>query len=159
MRDAFDRRENISYYVRHFGDALRLRRNNPRVLPEAYELADEVLQSCGLPGDAIVDADSPAYQDPGGYELEELTSRGYTSLLHFERGRVAHRAEAAARAGAVGRAGREGEQARLLGDEPAVVAQLRGEEARSEVQGVAVEHLGEARGHADGRVRAPHRAR
>ncbi|NNM30432.1 MAG: cyclic nucleotide-binding domain-containing protein [Akkermansiaceae bacterium] len=87
----FEKRENIAYYIRHFGPALQLRRNNPRVLPETYELADHVLRSCGLPGDAIADADSPAYHDPGGYRLEEMTSRGYASLLHFERGRIADR--------------------------------------------------------------------
>ncbi|NIP97168.1 MAG: GNAT family N-acetyltransferase, partial [Akkermansiaceae bacterium] len=87
----FEDRENISYYVRHFGDALRLRRNHPHLVPEAYELADQVLRSCGLSGDVIVDADSPAYHDTGSCDLEEMTSQGYTSLLHFERGRVAHR--------------------------------------------------------------------
>lgn len=87
----FEDRENISYYVRHFGDALALRRNHPHLVPEAYELADHVLQNCGLPGDIIVDADSPAYQIGAACELEEMTSQGYASLLHFERGRIAHR--------------------------------------------------------------------
>lgn len=87
----FADRENISYYVRHFGDALLLRRNHPHLVPEAYELADEVLRSVGLPGDVIVDADSPAYHDSETYQLEEMTSKGYATLLHFERGRVAHR--------------------------------------------------------------------
>lgn len=87
----FKNRENIILYVKHFGNALQLRRNHPLVIPEAYELADQVLCSCGLAGEVIVDADSQAYQDPGGYDLAEMISHGYTSLLHFERGRVAHR--------------------------------------------------------------------
>lgn len=87
----FKERENIIQYVKHFGEALHLRRNHPLVIPEAYELADQVLCCCGITSDVIVDAESPAYQDPGGHDLEEMISRGYTSLLHFERGRVAQR--------------------------------------------------------------------
>lgn len=90
-KSLFKERENIIYYAKHFGNGLGLRRNHPTVIPEAYELADQILSSCGLPGEVIVDADSAAYQDTGEYDLEEMVSHGYTSLLHFERGRIAHR--------------------------------------------------------------------
>ncbi len=87
----FEERESIAYYTRHFGDAMKLRRNHPHLIPETYELADQVLKSCGITGDVIIDAESPAYQGEESYELGDMTSRGYTSLLRFERGRVSRR--------------------------------------------------------------------
>lgn len=88
---SFEERESIAYYARHFGDAIKLRRNHPHLIPEAYELADQVLRSCGVTSDAIIDAESPAYQGEEDYVLGDMTSRGYTSLLRFERGRVSRR--------------------------------------------------------------------
>ncbi len=64
---------------------MKLRRNHPHLIPEAYELADQVLRSCGVTSDVIIDAESPAYQGEGDYVLGDMTSRGYTSLLRFER--------------------------------------------------------------------------
>lgn len=87
----FAKRENVSLYIRHFGDCLRLRRNHPRIIPEAWELADEVLRNSGIGCDAIVDDSTYPYARAGEFEIEEMTSEGYTSLLHFERGRVRHR--------------------------------------------------------------------
>ena len=87
----FKERESIAYYAKHFGDALELRRNHPRLIPETYELADLVLRSCELSSDVIVDRESPAYQNEFEFDLEDMTSRGYASLLRFERGRVSRR--------------------------------------------------------------------
>ena len=84
-------RESISLFVKYFGPALELRRNNPRVIPEAYPIAEMALDNCGLPGDAIVDEQSLAYPLVEDYELGELTTEGYSSLLRFERGRVKNR--------------------------------------------------------------------
>lgn len=84
-------RESIAMYVKYFGPALELRRNNPRVIPEACTLAEMALEHCGLPRDAIVDEDSPPYPMFDHFQLEELTTPGYASLLRFERGRIKHR--------------------------------------------------------------------
>ena len=86
-----DQREHVALYARHFGDALKLRRNHPRIIPEVWPLADQVLGSCGLESDAIIDNETASYGMGEGFEVEEMTSAGYTSLLHFERGRVRHR--------------------------------------------------------------------
>lgn len=91
LKNLFAQREHVSLYVRHFGDCLKLRRNDPRIVPEAWPLADEVLRNCGIGNDAIVDDETLAYALGGAIEIEEMTSEGYTSLLHFERGRVRHR--------------------------------------------------------------------
>ena len=87
----FDKRENIALYARHFGECITLRRNHPRIIPEAWPLADQILRSCDIPNDAIVDDDQPPYSGGEAFDLEEMTSEGYTSLLHFERGRIRHR--------------------------------------------------------------------
>lgn len=87
-----EKRESIALYARHFGDALKLRRNHPHIIPEAWPLADEVLGRCGVGCDAIVDTDTAPYRAGQVFDIEEMTSEGYTSLLHFERGRV-HRRE------------------------------------------------------------------
>ncbi|HSR54189.1 MAG TPA: GNAT family N-acetyltransferase [Acidobacteriota bacterium] len=88
----FDERENLAVMVRHFGEALRLRRNHPRIIPEAYRLAHLAMSSCGLESDVIVDEETPAYSRADDFELEKLTtSEGYANLLRFERGRLKKR--------------------------------------------------------------------
>jgi CRP-like cAMP-binding protein/GNAT superfamily N-acetyltransferase len=84
----FDKRENIALYVKHFGQCLALRRNHPRIIPEAWPLADHVLTRCGIPTDAVVDDATAPYHREEDFEIEEMSSEGYASLLHFERGRV-----------------------------------------------------------------------
>ncbi len=85
------RRESLTIYTKHFGPALELRRNNPHVIPEAYRLAEMALANCELPRDAIADEASPAYPHMDAFDLDELTTEGYASLLRFERGRTRHR--------------------------------------------------------------------
>lgn len=87
----FIERESIALYMRHFGDALRLRRNNPRVIPEARLLADFSLSNCGLDCDAIVEADARSYPHIDDFELQEMTTDGFSSLLRIQRGRVRQR--------------------------------------------------------------------
>ncbi|MCA9264883.1 MAG: GNAT family N-acetyltransferase [Planctomycetales bacterium] len=82
------RREPVACFARYFGDALQLRRNNPRVIPEACELASIVLHNCGLPNDPVIDDSSAPFPYETSFELEELTTEGYTSLLRIQRGRV-----------------------------------------------------------------------
>ncbi|NIL96622.1 MAG: GNAT family N-acetyltransferase [Planctomycetales bacterium] len=84
-------RESVVMFVRHFGDAVALRRNNPRIIPEAYELANRALSACGLNRDAIADDAAPSYPQDDQFELDQLTTEGYATLLRFQRGRVRHR--------------------------------------------------------------------
>src|SRR6516162_4023585 len=84
-------RESLALLVRYFGNALELRNNHPRIVPEVHPLAHMALQNCSLPPDAIVDEDAPAYPPGGDFAVEELTTEGYAALLRIERGRVRHR--------------------------------------------------------------------
>jgi GNAT superfamily N-acetyltransferase len=86
-----DRRESLALLVHYFGDALQLRKNHPRIIPEASALAHLALENCCLLPDAIVDEESPAYPPGEEFDLSELTADGYSALLRIERGRVRHR--------------------------------------------------------------------
>jgi GNAT superfamily N-acetyltransferase len=80
--------ESVALFARHFGDALTLRRNHPRLAPQVYGLAQRALRSSGIEPDAIVDEMSPPYGLDESFEIEEMSARGYATLLRFERGRV-----------------------------------------------------------------------
>jgi GNAT superfamily N-acetyltransferase len=84
-------RESLTFMVRHFGAALELRRNHPRVIPEVAELAEIALGRCGLTPDAVIDEEAPAYPPGGRYDIEAMPSDGYAALLRIERGRVRRR--------------------------------------------------------------------
>lgn len=84
-------RESLVALVRHFGNALELRKNHPRVIPEVSPLAEMAIENCHLLPDEIVDEDSPAYPPGGEFAAQELTTEGYAPLLRIERGRVRHR--------------------------------------------------------------------
>jgi GNAT superfamily N-acetyltransferase len=86
-------RESLALMVRYFGDALALRNNHPRVIPEVYPLAHLALENCSVVPDIIVDEETPPYPPEGmaAFELQELTTDGYAALLRIERGRVRHR--------------------------------------------------------------------
>lgn len=88
MKLLLERRESIALFVQHFSDALKLRRNNPRIIPEASPLAGFALDNCGLPQDAIIDDTSTPYPHLNEFELDELKTEGYASLLRIERGRL-----------------------------------------------------------------------
>jgi GNAT superfamily N-acetyltransferase len=83
--------ESLALVARYFGNALELRRNHPRIIPEVYPLAHLALENCALRPDAIVDEDAPAYASNASYQVQELTTEGYAPLLRIERGRVRHR--------------------------------------------------------------------
>src|SRR5208283_3760223 len=91
LKSTFTHRESHTLLVRHFGDGLHLRNNNPRIIPEIHPLAHLALENCGLKPDAIVDEDSAAYPPGQDYELQDLTTEGYAPLLRIERGRVRNR--------------------------------------------------------------------
>ncbi|MFO0965301.1 MAG: GNAT family N-acetyltransferase [Gemmataceae bacterium] len=83
--------ESLALLARYFGDALELRNNHPRIIPEVHALSHMALENCALRPDAIVDEDSPAYPPGGVFEVEDLTTEGYAALLRIERGRVRQR--------------------------------------------------------------------
>ena len=85
------RRESTALLVRYFGDALELRRNHPRVIPEAHHLVGTAMELVGMAPDFIVDERAAPYPPGGDYAVQELTSQGYSNLLRIERGRLRHR--------------------------------------------------------------------
>ncbi len=84
-------REHAALLVRYFDGALALRKNHPRIIPEAYHLAELALTRAGVAPDTIVDEDAAPYPRGEGFGLEELSAEGYSSLLRIERGRLKHR--------------------------------------------------------------------
>jgi ribosomal protein S18 acetylase RimI-like enzyme len=84
-------RESLALLARYFGNALELRDNHPRIIPEVHPLAHMALENCSLPPDVIVDEDATAYPPGGDFDVQELTTEGYAALLRIERGRVRHR--------------------------------------------------------------------
>jgi GNAT superfamily N-acetyltransferase len=91
LKHFFRHRESFALLVRYFGDALSLRRNHPRIIPEVYPLANLVMNQPPLTPDFIADEDSPPYPAGGEYTLEQLQAEGYPALLRIERGRVRNR--------------------------------------------------------------------
>lgn len=84
-------RESTALLVRYFGQALQLRRNHPRIVPEAYRLAALAMEQLGLELDAIVDETAAPYPCDDRFKVERLTTEGYSSLLRIERGRLRDR--------------------------------------------------------------------
>ena len=84
-------RENTALLVQYFGEALELRRNHPRIIPEAYQLAGVAMDQVGIRRDFIVDENAPAYPHGGDFKIQELSAQGYSSLLRIERGRLRKR--------------------------------------------------------------------
>lgn len=84
-------RESLALLVRYFGNALELRNNHPRIIPEVYPLAQLALKHCSLTPDVIVEENALAYPPGGNFEVQELTTQGYAALLRIERGRVRNR--------------------------------------------------------------------
>jgi GNAT superfamily N-acetyltransferase len=84
----FDERESIARYAMPFPNGLALRRNHPRIVPEAQALAHIALRNCGMEDDLVVDDAAPAYPCDRVFEVEVLTAEGMPHLLRIERGRV-----------------------------------------------------------------------
>jgi CRP-like cAMP-binding protein/GNAT superfamily N-acetyltransferase len=84
-------RESLALLVRYFDNALGLRKNHPRVIPEIGPLAHLALEHCSVIPDVIVDERAPAYPPGGKFEAQDLTTEGYAALLRIERGRVHNR--------------------------------------------------------------------
>ncbi|HSH75259.1 MAG TPA: GNAT family N-acetyltransferase [Longimicrobiales bacterium] len=84
-------REHCAFLVKHFGEALALRKNHPRIIPEAHHLAELALTTVGLSPDVVIDEDSASYPTEVAFDLERLSDQGYAALLRIERGRVRNR--------------------------------------------------------------------
>lgn len=91
MKMKLQERESLVLLARYFSEALKLRKNHPRIIPEVYSIAHQAMENCGLEPDLIVAEDAHAYPHCEEFELQELSTRGYISLLRIERGRVKHR--------------------------------------------------------------------
>ena len=91
MKMLISYRESIVNMVQYFGQALELRNNNPRVIPEAYPLACLSMDNCGIKNDVIVDEFSHAYPQRDSFDLEEMSDDVYSRLLRIPRGRVSSR--------------------------------------------------------------------
>lgn len=85
-------RESTVLYARLFGHEPELRRNHPRLIPEAAPLAAASLAGLGMPADHLVVDDEEGFPTPPpeehGLEVEELSEQGWSPLLRIERGRV-----------------------------------------------------------------------
>lgn len=84
-------RESMGLLAQLFGRGLELRRNNPRIVPEIYQLAGTSLEACRVSQDMIVDEQSTPYPYGHGFTVRELTTEGYSRLMRIERGRVRNR--------------------------------------------------------------------
>ncbi len=91
LKHFFRHRESFALLARYFAEALTLRRNNPRIIPEVYALANLVMSQPPFTPDFIVDEDSASYPAGGDCRLEQLQAEGYPALLRIERGRVRNR--------------------------------------------------------------------
>ncbi|HSH05874.1 MAG TPA: GNAT family N-acetyltransferase [Anaerolineae bacterium] len=85
-----DDRESLALMANVFGPARELRRNNPRVIPEAYLLGQLALENLGFRNDIIADDNTDGYPI-GDFEIEEMQESDLTSLLRIARGRLARR--------------------------------------------------------------------
>lgn len=91
LKHRFEARESIALYCTHYGNALALRCNHPRVVAAAHGLATLALERCGLRPDAVVDEDGGSYPREHDFVLTQLTAEGMPALMRIERGRLRRR--------------------------------------------------------------------
>lgn len=91
LKYQFAKRESVVFYAHLQPVALELRRNNPRVIPEAAALAQTTLKHMDLPVDVIVEDEDDGYPACQTCMVERLQESGITPLLRIERGRISHR--------------------------------------------------------------------
>jgi predicted N-acetyltransferase YhbS len=91
LKSLMGKRESNVVLAQHFGPALELRRNHPRIIPEVYSIACLAMANAKLSIDVIVDEDAAPYPHTAEFDLEELPAEGYSSLLRIERGRTRRR--------------------------------------------------------------------
>jgi CRP-like cAMP-binding protein/GNAT superfamily N-acetyltransferase len=91
MASLFEERESTAVMGQLFAQARELRRNHPRIIPEAFPLAAKVLGNLGLPNDLLVIEDADSYPMHDDFQVEELAESGLPYLLRIERGRLKRR--------------------------------------------------------------------
>lgn len=91
MKYQFASRESVVFYANVQPVARELRRNNPRLIPEAALLAQTALKSLDMPVDVIVQEEPDGYPTDETFVVERLMEKGVTPLLRIERGRVRQR--------------------------------------------------------------------
>lgn len=91
MKYLLGTRESMLVYADIKPMARELRRNNPRVIPEAAVLAQTALKNLHFPVDVIVEDESDGYPTGQIFETEHLQEHGITPLLRIERGRITNR--------------------------------------------------------------------
>jgi len=89
--EVFGRRESVVFVCRHFGNARRLRRNNPCVIPSAYDLASHALRRCGFESDVMVERYCEPYPSATNEVIEDLDDQQAFRLLRLSRGHDQHR--------------------------------------------------------------------
>lgn len=86
-----DDRESLVMTAKLFGPARDLRRNNPRVIPEAFALGQAALTNMGFNNDLIAVEDAEGYPISTDFHVEELNESLLPYLLRIERGRLSRR--------------------------------------------------------------------
>jgi GNAT superfamily N-acetyltransferase len=88
LKHRFRTRESIAPFAHHFGPALALRRNHPRVVPPVDTVAHLAMTNLAMGTDVIVDESAPPFPRDDDFESSELESERMPDLLRIERGRV-----------------------------------------------------------------------
>ena len=89
MKYAMQQRESVVFFARLFGNAVKLRKNNPQVIKAVHGLGTRALEAMGLEPDVIVKAEVAPYPSDVAYETVELQDDWSHRLLRIEQGRVA----------------------------------------------------------------------
>ena len=91
MKLLLDRRESVTPYAGISATASRCGATTRGLFPRRPRSLRWRWKNCGFPPDAIIDDRSAPYPRDDGFELDELKTEGYASLLRIERGRLGHR--------------------------------------------------------------------
>ena len=89
MKYILRHRESVVFFARLFGNAVKLRKNNPQVIKAVHALGTQALEAMGLEPDLIVKAEVAPYPSDVEYEVVELQDAWSHRLLRIEQGRVA----------------------------------------------------------------------
>ncbi len=89
MKYKMKHRESAVFFGRLFGNATKLRKNNPPVIKAVHALGARALENMGLEPDLIVKAEVEPYPCDLEYEIVEMQNDWSHRLLRIEQGRVA----------------------------------------------------------------------
>ena len=88
MKYVLRRRESVVFFGQLFGNASKLRKNNPQVIKAVHALGSRALENMGFEPDLIVKAEVEPYPSDLEYEIVELQGAWSHRLLRIEQGRV-----------------------------------------------------------------------